>query len=55
MYHIVFFCVLLLGVFLSFGGVQPLPLDVLVVWESNLLASQFACRVFYNVRVLVFM
>ena len=51
---VVFFCVLLLGAFLSFGGVRLLWLDVLVMWESNLLASQFACHVFYNVRVLVF-
>ena len=53
-YCVIFFCVLLLGVFLSFGGVRLLRLDVLVMWESNLLASQFACCVFYNVRVLVF-
>ena len=35
-----------------FSGVQSLQLDVLVMWESNLSASQFACCDFYNVKSL---
>ena len=35
-----------------FGGVRSLRLDVLVVLESNLSASQFAYCDFYNVKFL---
>ena len=39
--------------FSVFGGVRSLWLEVLVMWESNLSASQFACCAFYNVKFLI--